>query len=91
MKTSPVIFKNLTSTDLPIEWTKHLPAEQTFTVLIFAESSELFMSDKEVAYLQDLRASGIDVERLQESIRQLETGQVDTVALENLDDFMEKL
>jgi PHD/YefM family antitoxin component YafN of YafNO toxin-antitoxin module len=49
------------------------------------------MSDKETAYLQDLHASGIDVERLQESIRQLETGQVDTVALENLDDFLEKL
>jgi hypothetical protein len=89
MKTPPVIFKHLNRTDLPVEWAKYLPAEQTFTVLVLAERSESpWLLGKELDYLQYLRTSGINVERLQESIQQLEMGQVDTVAWDELDDFL---
>jgi len=88
MKTSPVIFKHLTSTDLPVEWAKYLPAEQTFTVLVLAERSESPLLLGKAAYLHYLRTSGINVERLQESIQQLERGQIDTVAWDELDDLL---
>ena len=89
MTTSPVIFKHLTRTDLPVEWAKYLPAEPTFTVLVLVERPESpLLLGKELDYLHYLRTSGINVERLQESIQQLEMGQVDTVAWDELDDFL---
>ncbi len=53
---------------------------------------EKVANDQE-AYLNDLHSQGIDLKRLRESIQQLETGEVETVKLDDLDaqldDFIE--
>jgi len=53
---------------------------------------EKVANDQE-AYLNGLHSQGIDLKRLRESIQQLETGEVETVKLDDLDahldDFIE--
>jgi hypothetical protein len=41
------------------------------------------------AYLQYLRSQGINIERLDESMKQLEAGSVETVKLDELDDLLD--
>lgn len=91
----PVILKHLKSSELPADWAKQLSTpSQTFTVVILPEDVDApFTSSsraEEVAYLHYLRACGMDLERLEESIRQLEAGQVETVDVNNLDTFLDE-
>jgi hypothetical protein len=46
------------------------------------------IEDKEM-YLQYLRSQGVNIGRLEESIKQLKAGEVETVKLDDLDDFIE--
>jgi hypothetical protein len=96
---SPLILEHVKINDLPYGWVKQLPAAQTVTVTIVVENiepqspmSKEVLEDKE-AYLQELHSQGINIERLEESIQQLEAGEVETVKLDDLDylldDFIE--
>jgi hypothetical protein len=75
--------------ELPPEWLKHLPIAQTFTVTIVAEnlgqqasiSSDIGQSDNipedREAYLQYLRESGININRLKKSIEEYKAGKAE--------------
>jgi len=96
---SPLILEHVKLNDLPYGWVKQLPPARTVTVTIVVENlepqspmSKDVLEDKE-AYLQYLRSQGINIGRLEESIKQLEAGEVETVKLDDLDylldDFIE--
>ena len=92
---SPLILEHVKLNDLPYGWVKQLPPAQTVTVTIVVENlepqspmSQDAIEDKET-YLQSLRSQGINIERLEESIKQLEAGEVETIKLDDLDDFIE--
>jgi len=87
---SPLILEHVKLNDLPYGWVKQLPPAQTVTVTIAVENLEPqdVIEDKET-YLQSLRSQGINIERLDESIKQLKAGEVETVTLDDLDDFIE--
>jgi len=87
---SPLILEHVKLNDLPYGWVKQLPPAQTVTVTIVVENLEPqdVIEDKET-YLQSLRSQGINIERLDESIKQLKAGEVETVKLDDLDDFIE--
>ncbi len=77
--------------ELPPQWTKKLPAAQTFTVIIIAENQEVKSTlpkqvsiepdnnarQERAAYLQDLRSQGINLERLKESIEEYKAGKAE--------------
>ena len=92
---SYLTLEHIKVNELPPTWAKQLPAAQTVTVIIIVENSEqqslsdLGQGEKlpndQTAYLKNLHSQGIDLERLRESIQQLETGEVETVKLDDLD------
>ena len=53
-----------------------------------AEQAYNVPEDRET-YLQYLHSQGIHIERLEESIKQLEAGEVETVKYEELDDLLD--
>jgi toxin YoeB len=87
---SPLILEHVKLNDLPYGWVKQLPPAQTVTVTIVVENIEPqnVIEDKEM-YLQYLRSQGVNIGRLEESIKQLKAGEVETVTLDDLDDFIE--
>lgn len=87
---SPLILEHVKLNDLPYGWVKQLPPAQTVTVTIVVENLEPqdVIEDKET-YLQYLHSQGINIGRLEESIKQLKAGEVETVKLDDLDDFIE--
>jgi len=52
--------------------------------------SPLILEENKEAYLQYLRSQGINIRRLDESIKQLEAGKVETVKLEALDYLLDE-
>ena len=60
----------------------------TVTIVVENLEPQDVIEDKET-YLQSLRSQGINIERLDESIKQLKAGEVETVKLDDLDDFIE--
>jgi hypothetical protein len=87
---SPLILEHVKLNNLPYGWVKQLPPAQTVAVTIVVENIEPqdSIEDKET-YLQYLRSQGVNIGRLEESIKQLKAGEVETVKLDDLDDFIE--
>lgn len=98
MSMSHLRLRNLKINELPPQWTKQLPAAQTFTVIIIAEKpkqvtieppsyntgQEDNATKEREAYLQNLRSQGINLERLRESIDEYKAGKAEIL---NWDEF----
>lgn len=86
MNMSHLRFEHIKINELPPQWTKRLPAAQTFTVIIIVENQGIkstlpkpisIEQDNNAQYLQDLRSQGINLERLKESIEEYKAGKAE--------------
>ena len=103
---SQLKLEHVNFNELPPQWAKQLPQAQTVTVTIVVEnldqqvpapeqvitepSSSNKVPDDQEAYLQYLCSQGINVERLEESIKQLEVGESEIVKLDDLDNLLDE-
>ncbi len=90
---SPLILEHVKINELPYGWVKQLPPAQTVTVTIAVENIEaqspIDVPENQETFKQYMRHQGINIERLEESIKQLEAGEVETVELDKLDDLLD--
>ena len=90
---STLILEHIKINELPYSWVKQLPPARTVTVTIAVENippqSPIDVPENQETFKQYMRSQGINIGRLEESIKQLETGEVETVELDKRDDLLD--